>query len=400
MPVYDETLTDGIGTAQTDNVGCVTLLTDGIGTAQTQVVGWATSLTDDIGASALIDAIRGVAASASDTMSLAPSIIGSYGMVVLEQLRIDQTDVANHTAQISLSDISYIAERLLPGIPVTLAETITLAFTQLTQQSIAVIEQLQLAPTVAATMVYQQSAADTIGVAVSLANFFGASISDQVNIAELLAGYGVKGATLSETVNIAEATTPALVIRVTAEDTIDISATQALRMVFNPVLADGVEIAAAYLSPGDSVVTWAMNTRTGAVTEYSNFAFNSFARNGNKYLAASSTGLYELLGDTDAGTNIIAQIKSGFAQWTGSRFTMFKAAYLGVRGTGDFVLKIVTGDDKTYNYAVSARDMRSTRVNVGKGLRARYFAFELISTGQDFDLESVEFVPIAGDRRV
>jgi hypothetical protein len=143
-----------------------------------------------------------------------------------------------------------------------------------------------------------------------------------------------------------------------------------------------------------------MNTRTASVTEYGNYDFNSFARIDNTYLGASSSGLYELLGDDDAGTDIIAQIKSGFAQWGGARFSGFKAAYLGVRGEGDFVLRLTTGEGQTYNYSVSTRDMRSTKVHMGKGLRARYFAFELISTGQDFDLESIEFVPLVAERRV
>jgi hypothetical protein len=44
--------------------------------------------------------------------------------------------------------------------------------------------------------------------------------------------------------------------------------------------------------------------------------------------------------------------------------------------------------------------MITTRVQVGKGLRARYYAFELETVdGQDFDLESIEFVPLVVQRR-
>jgi hypothetical protein len=96
----------------------------------------------------------------------------------------------------------------------------------------------------------------------------------------------------------------------------------------------------------------------------------------------------------------VAQIKSGFAQWAGTKLTGFKGAYLGVRGGGDYVLKLETGDGNTYIYAVSAKDMATTKITLGKGLRARYFAFELISTGQDFDLDTIEFVPLIAERRV
>ena len=149
-----------------------------------------------------------------------------------------------------------------------------------------------------------------------------------------------------------------------------------------------------------SHTTWAVNTNTGAVTEYTNYDFNSFAQMGLKYLGASSNGLYELNGDTDAGTSIIGQLKSGLLQFSGSRFTGFKAAYLGVRGTGDVLLKLVTGDGVTRTYTVTLDSMRTTKVTMGKGIRARYFSFELIGTGQDFDVDTVEFVPIMAQRRV
>jgi hypothetical protein len=71
-----------------------------------------------------------------------------------------------------------------------------------------------------------------------------------------------------------------------------------------------------------------------------------------------------------------------------------------VAGAGDYVLRVLTRDGKTYNYRVTAADGRSVKINMGKGLRSRYFAFELVSTGQDFDLDTLEFIPLVADRRV
>jgi hypothetical protein len=39
-------------------------------------------------------------------------------------------------------------------------------------------------------------------------------------------------------------------------------------------------------------------------------------------------------------------------------------------------------------------------VPLGKGLRARYFSFELISDGADFDMDAIEFIPLVSHRRV
>jgi hypothetical protein len=205
---------------------------------------------------------------------------------------------------------------------------------------------------------------------------------------------------LTESLGLTETLSPRMILRVSAEDELILDEDQLLNLIYNGTVAEGIEITAAYLSPGGGFTTWAMNTRTAAVTEYDNYQFNSFAAMGNRYLGANENGLYELNGEDDDGEDIIAHLKSGFAQWAGARFTLFKSIYLGVRGEGDFVLRLITGDGNSYDYAVTTRNMRSTKVHLGKGLRARYFAFELISEGQDFDLESVEFVPLIADRRV
>src|SRR5690606_33481148 len=128
-----------------------------------------------------------------------------------------------------------------------------------------------------------------------------------------------------------------------------------------------------YLAPNGSITTWAMNTRTGAVTEYGNYAFNSFANFGNVYLGASDQGVHELRGDTDDGEDIIARLRSGYLQFGGTHLSRLKAAYISARGEGDVYLKIITADGAEYVYTVPTREMRSTKVHMGKGQRARYF---------------------------
>jgi hypothetical protein len=194
--------------------------------------------------------------------------------------------------------------------------------------------------------------------------------------------------------------TPKLILRVIASDTLNVSDAALVRQILRATVLEGIEISAAYVAPNGSITTWTMNTRTTAVSEYRNYPFNSFARVGHKYLGAAADGIYELDGDTDNGTAIIATLRSGLAQMAGSHLGGIKAAYIAARGTGSWVMRIITGHGEVYNYGVTNQSMRSTKIHIGKGLRARYFAFELVSSGQDFDLDSLEFLPIINDRRV
>jgi hypothetical protein len=401
-PDLDDEIIDGIGVADASGLGenFFDTVAEGVATSLTSVETRGVVIDDIFSSIAFLDPIRAQPALAAAGVGVSPATVGTYGQVIREQLRIALTQITNHNAQLSLSDEVDFDPALAVGLPAIVAEGIGIDAAEVVEHVIQIIEQLELTPVLGPMFLYGKTVSETIGVAEVLARFLGADISEGIGTQPALAGVAAKLESVSEGVGIAEALSPQLLISVTAADTIEITAEDALNFVLFGDLADNIELSAAYLSPGDGITTWVMNTRSGAVSEYTNFAFNSFAKFGHKYLAASESGLYELIGDDDDGTDIVSQIKSGFAQWAGSKFTMFKAAYLAVRGGGDYVLKLTTGDGKTYSYGVSARDMRTTKVNIGKGIRTRYFAFELISDGDDYDLESLEFVPIVTDRRV
>lgn len=333
-------------------------------------------------------------------VGVAPTLQDYQGAVIAEALGLLLTSSPALHYNIAASDELGASDRTATGFMMAVADEVGIELTQLAQHAVKVLEELGLAPVLSPNAVYGLTVAQTIRLADTLGKFVGGDVSETIGMESALAGSMLAMPTIAEVIGVAEAETHYFILRVTVEDELDVEPVELLNMIYSPTVAEEMQLTAAYLSPGASITTWAMNTRTAAVTEYDNYAFNSFARFGNKYIGANADGLYELLGDNDAGNDIVAQIKSGFAQWAGTRFTLFKAAYLGVRGEGDFILRLITGEGDTYDYSVSTRNVRSTKVHMGKGLRARYFAFELISGGQDFDLESIEFVPLVAQRRV
>ena len=195
---------------------------------------------------------------------------------------------------------------------------------------------------------------------------------------------------------------PRVIFTLTSADTVDLSATDALKMVFSGKWVDTVQIDITYLAPAGGFTTWAINTRNNAVSEYRNYTFTSFAKLGNRYVAASKDGVYELIGDTDDGVAIPTQLGGGFFQPGGAFYTAFKAAYLGMAiktNVPGVFLKLVTGDGSEYLYTVNPMDRMTARVQFGKGLRSRYYAFELVTNGADYDFDSIEFVPLVSARR-
>lgn len=322
------------------------------------------------------------------------------GAVATDELVAQSVTVVSVSYRPIKTETVGMRETLRLAIPAGLSDTVATQLVTVATRGVRVIEGLGLAGLLLPKANYGKTFTDSFKLSDVLLRFVSGAAVDGIGVSEATAVTPRIGRALTDGVGVSDTLAKKFLVRLTLADTVALDDNEVLKLLMRPTLQDGIEIAAGYVSPNGGITTWAVNTKNFATSEYTNYAFNSFAHMGRKYLGATSSGLYELNGNTDAGTNIIADIKSGFAQFGGSRFSSFKSAYLGMRGTGSFVLKLETGDGKTYNYAVTAKDMQTTRVHFGKGLRARYFAFELISTGQDFDLDDIEFVPLVAQRRV
>ena len=302
--------------------------------------------------------------------------------------------------QPTITTITDALDALVPAWPKSLDSASQAEDVLTSALAVLVLGSLGLTGVASPEAIYRPTIAQSTEHAGVVSRFFGGSLAGSTGVLSEITALPrfdrvLLGATGSEVTQGG-----LLILRVTIADSHVSDDTDVVNMIFSPTLDSGIDFSFAHISPDGSTTVWVVNTRTGATTEYQNYAFNSFAQMGHKYLGATSAGLYELNGDDDVGTDVVARLRSGFGQFAGSRFSGFKAAYLGIRATGDLLFRLVYADDTVTNYAVKARDMETVKVNLGKGVRARYIAFELESTGQDFDLESVELVPMVAQRRV
>lgn len=337
---------------------------------------------------------------ATEALQLRETLLPYYGALIRERIPLREIITCNAIENATLVDALSFLAKLYPGYQIDLAETIGLEDVDALQRTFVLVEKLGLSEALVGAGRYQLSLVQSLRLTVSLGNFFGADILDELSLDDDLLGRVLASAGITDTLGIEPQLAPQFLLSVTLRDGIAITPEMAIQMLFNPTLIEGIELSAGMLEPNGSFTTWVMNTRSGAVTEYSNYVFNSFARVGNKYLGASEDGLFELLGDDDNGDDIVARMKGGYLQFGGTQLSRLKEAYIASTGEGRMVLRIRTKDQQLYHYAVDTRDGRSTKVHMGKGQRSRYFAWELISAGQDFDLDTLEFVPIVVQRRV
>lgn len=169
------------------------------------------------------------------------------------------------------------------------------------------------------------------------------------------------------------------------------------------LLLDGGETLVAGQSEA-SATTLVMQTERGALTRYTNYPFNSFAAFNGVFLGACDDGVFALTGADDAGTAIAAAARVGITDFGTSHLKRIERIYVGYRSTGRMVLRVITEERWTRDYALAPAThagLHGAHVRLGRGLEARYWQFELQNdAGGDFDQDMMEMKPIKLKRRV
>ena len=176
-------------------------------------------------------------------------------------------------------------------------------------------------------------------------------------------------------------------------------------MKANAAISETVALKVAELLSGsldDLITTWVANLATSAHSRYSQYGFNSFAKFGGKHYGCKSDGIYELGGETDGANPIPWTVTLGETDFGASNLKRFESVYLGVKSTGQLVLKVIGDNGTAYHYNVipSGNDSRTARAVLGRGLAGRYWKLELASDTERVELDSVDFSFAAMSRRV
>jgi hypothetical protein len=157
----------------------------------------------------------------------------------------------------------------------------------------------------------------------------------------------------------------------------------------------------------DGTRTWVLNIRKKALTEYSNFPFNSYARFRGKLLSASAEGLFKHTGedgDGDTSTEIAALVRTGKEDFDTSYNKRVPRIYVGYKTAGNMRFSTITSQDGKRTYLLpdnGIRGVQQRRVPVGRGPKSPYWQFELTNVeGADFLIEHIQVYPEQGARRV
>lgn len=232
------------------------------------------------------------------------------------------------------------------------------------------------------------------------------SVTETTTLGEVLAEAAAYVHAVVEALAMSETGGAVLNLIFAVDEETTLSEALAAGLHFSDSLVAGLAFVGTLSTDADSTATWVVHPEIPAATTYNNFDFNSFAGVGDTFLGAMTDGIYELTGEDDAGTDIASVVRTGLLELGSSLLKQVTRAYLGYTSDGRLILKTVTtdGGDKTerwYELEETANAVREARIKLGKGVKARYWQFELINAdGADFHVDQLQLLPMALSRRV
>ena len=192
------------------------------------------------------------------------------------------------------------------------------------------------------------------------------------------------------------------VILVPIEDFIDISSEESIQSIIQALLSDELLLVLPKALGGNNYFTYAFSPERSTISTYSNYNFDGCCTFRDKYLFFNNTGIYEYGGNYDNGIPIQSEITTSAMMYTTSNLKSVPSVYLGVTNSDVVILKVRTDGKGEFTYKLNKHtdNLGTQKINIGKGVIGRYFQFSLITSAEEFDLSSIEFLPLTLKRKI
>jgi hypothetical protein len=332
-------------------------------------------------------------------------------MLVVRELLTATTSlnvVANRTAQ--LTEALALRTRLVPVLNALASDSIALTqvLTGVPSATVALVESLRLTGAAQSTLIAMAQIVEALVARDLLASVKDATITDPVALTQALDARMLAMQTLISSAAFHDSLVGLAQVTVVLEDGVEFDETLTPTGMFLATIREGLDFAVSFVFDGVPYSGYSLNAATKAITTYTNYPFNSMTTFNGQVYAASDEGLYQLGGDTDAGTPIVWRLRTGLSNYGTGRNKGLDAAYLGYTATGRIALKCIivapTGEKVVYWYELTPRSAATPtpgRITMGRGLRSVYWGFELTNVDAgDIELDVLELQPVILDGRL
>lgn len=338
------------------------------------------------------------------TLSEGNSTIHKMVDYILENLNYSTSDSTRASFLEALSSFISILDSLGISYNNNISENLTINdnTSPLFNIILEIVESLNLESSEGNTVRLYSAILEAINILETTNWGLAAGVTDTLILTDTLSAlYKLLESIISEVI-IGDTLSSNYVVLVGLSESFDLNEAATTKATLKNAISESFIIKIPSVEGGDTYLAYLLSPETNLVSNYNNFNFKGCTKFNDKYLFINRTGLYEYGGTTDAGSSIRAEIETVAFSFDTSNLKQVPAIYLGVTSDNTFILKVrVDGKGEcTYKLNKRTNNLQTQKVDIGKGLIGRYFQFEIITEATQFDLESIDFYPVALKRKL
>lgn len=345
----------------------------------------------------------------SEDILAVTDVLTAYALEISDPLRISDLVRTFYTVAAEVSSTAFASSEMRATLVVQLIEAFDAADTVTLVQVVELADALVAAGEVQTFYQAAVSILSAMVVADTTIHAAATTVADAAGATDTLTEVIQLLALLTDAIGVTDTLRNVLTITVLETAEVTVGDTVELTAQYFANLINRVEVLAFIKTPAELAQGWVVNTEGDMpVSEYDNYTFNSLAYSPDEMLGCTDQGLYTLDGEDDAGADIAASIASLMLDFDTSKLKRMSTAYVGYTSNGQLLLKIRSVDQGLFvEHWYEGRNPAAqtppgqNRMKLGKGLRSRYWSFELVNIdGSDFELDKVELYPIVLQRRI
>ncbi|MBD1554766.1 hypothetical protein HAQ04_25530 [Pseudomonas sp. C2L11] len=227
-----------------------------------------------------------------------------------------------------------------------------------------------------------------------------ADITEVVSMTSVIASDAVLIALLSDSLTVGDSFDVLFGVQADAADSLALYDDIDVRAIFEATLSNTLRLNDSASSIATTLLQYATNLLTGAVSRYDGYDFTGFCRADTYTYGIRKDGLYQLDGDTDNGELISALLDMAAEDFGNPARKRIDAIYLGLNTDGEVYVRLTDDQDRQMTYkAFQRRDLH--RVNTALGISSRFWRMRLeITEASVADLDQIEWLPVANGRLI
>ena len=323
---------------------------------------------------------------------------------MVENLIIDSVSTGSTITADTITELYSILDNSLITFKNTLTENIsyTSTLTYLVKQIEIVSNLISLAETNDPKVTFSSSILELITYLETVVSAKAASISEVISLTNAISDLYKVINVITETIVGTDTLSLKYFHIVSLSESLTTSNTLSSSLIGKETLEESFIIKLPEIIGSGTYLAYTYAPESTNVTTYTNYNFDGSALFNYKYLFYNSTGLYEYGGARDDGSVVRSYIQTAGLSFGTSNLKQVPSLYLGYTSDNLVLLRAHVDGKGTFHYKLNkyTNGLDTKKIDLGKGLLGRYFQFELITDADEFEMESIEFMPVVLQRKI